>query len=69
MSVEFENGDLPELGRMEISCDFKGCAATDYFDGDFRECIEKAKSDGWQIYKTDNDWMHFCPEHNRWHPA
>jgi len=64
MSIEFERGDLPELGRMEMTCDFPDCKVTDYFDGDFRECVSQAKEHGWHIFKASPDeWEHYCPEH------
>ena len=64
MSIEYERGDLPELGRMEMNCDMPGCKATDYFDGDFRECITQARKQGWHIFKVGFDeWQHFCSEH------
>lgn len=66
MSIEFERGTLPELGRMEMTCDMPGCKVTDYFDGDFRECIRQAKENGWRLFKTDSDeWEHYCPEHTK----
>jgi hypothetical protein len=64
MSIEFERGDLPELGRMEMACDMPGCNFIETFEGAFRDCIDQAKEKGWGIFRIGHDeWEHYCPEH------
>ena len=48
-----------EFKTMTACCD--ECYTEDEFIGDFCECINGMKNEGWKIFK-DGDWRHKCPE-------
>lgn len=46
-------------------CDLAGCDEEFRERGDFNECWDLAKQDGWRCRKEANEWRHYCPEHTR----
>lgn len=51
---------------MTMSCDGSDCIETIELRGDFRECINEAKENGWRVVHADNgsideEWEHYCP--------
>ena len=70
MSIEYNNA----LGLMTVFCDaaksHEGlfpdeCDEVLEVYGLWDHCIEQVKEEGWIIEKKD-DWMHYCPECNRY---
>lgn len=66
----YEEGYNPE-GEMTVECDFmdrftkKACVNEEVYTGDWQECIDQAKEDGWKVKKVNGEWQHFCPDHAR----
>lgn len=57
MSIDFCN----HYQEMEMTCDQCNCAEANY-SGSYIECINEAKSEGWQIKSVNNEWEHTCLE-------
>lgn len=46
--------------EMQMWCD--KCDDESIFVGEYSECINEAKTEGWRIYKdADELWCHICP--------
>lgn len=47
---------------MVMSCDGYDCDKDLELSGEFVECIQEAKDEGWRIFKDDYDdtWNHLC---------
>lgn len=50
-----------DFEEMEATCDGEGCNFADTYFGDFQECIESMKEDGWLISYIDDEYYHYCP--------
>ena len=49
----------------EMTCDNPKCDNWDSFEGDFMECIEEAKAEGWKIVcKEAGEFKHYCKNCN-----
>ena len=49
-----------DFETMDFECDTCSIGAT--YEGDWQECVDAAKEDGWKIRKVDGDWKHTCSE-------
>jgi len=45
--------------EMEVTCD--PCGFEDIFHGEYLECTDMMKAEGWKIFKDDDQWCHKCP--------
>lgn len=46
--------------EMEVECD--QCGEESVYFGEYMDCIDDAKEDGWVIYKEGRTWIHLCSE-------
>ena len=60
--IDYTRGSFLEDGLMTIYCDGEGCAESIDLDGEWRYCIDCAKSEGWKVYKENDEWKHKCPD-------
>jgi len=45
--------------RMVIDCD--NCGISDYYEGTYKGCLDRAKNNDWISVKDTNDeWINFC---------
>lgn len=58
MAIDYNN----VLGEMDMECD--ECSTAESFDGEWQECLEQAKENGWSIEMVRGEWDHYCEEHN-----
>ena len=52
----------------EFVCECNECGIEE-FGGtmeDFREFVQQLKDTGWKIRKLEGEFMHFCPDCERW---
>jgi Fe2+ or Zn2+ uptake regulation protein len=56
MTTTYHNKD----NYMEVECD--GCNETIEFEGDFEDCIEQIKEEGWWIRNEKGNWTHYCED-------
>jgi len=56
--IDYNNDE----STMIMECDGYDCDKDLEMDGDFVECIQEAKDNGWRLFKTeDEEWEHYCP--------
>ena len=61
MSIEKIRWDRDGFDEaFEITCD--ECGECEEIDGDFNECIDWTKENGWKTVKEGRDWCNYCPE-------
>ena len=61
--MSHERDDFNSQERHTFYCDHAGCDEEFTERGDFRECWDLAKQDGWRTRKEAGEWRHYCPEH------
>ena len=64
MSIETDK----TTGAVTFYCDQAQCQMSEIYetDGDFKEALVMAKSDGWVSERFSGDWMHVCPACSEW---
>lgn len=56
--IDYSNDE----STMVMECDGYDCDKDLEMYGDFVECIQEAKDNGWKIFKDGFDeWTHLCP--------
>jgi hypothetical protein len=55
--IDYNNDE----SSMVMDCDGYDCDESLEMYGDFVECIQEAKDNGWKVMKIDEEWEHFCP--------
>lgn len=53
--LEYDN----DFHIMDITCDH--CEAEDSTEGQFMDCVDYFKDEGWRFYKDAKDYAHKCP--------
>ena len=54
---------------MTMDCDAiepfsqKACSVSDSWEGEWQECIDHFKDEGWKVRNVNGEWKHFCPAH------
>jgi len=45
---------------LEMGCE--SCETKEEFSGNWYECIDQAKENGWRIILENKNWEHYCEE-------
>jgi hypothetical protein len=59
MSIDYDSYSH----EMLMACDGHMCSQELELTGDWQECINEAKDNGWKIRpEEDGEWKHWCPK-------